>query len=252
MQLDPRSVSLIAHAGIIYAHGGRYRDAESYCDRWIALTPDAPQAYGLMAWLHLLQGDTAAARRVLEGGATSVGLPNLLAAIARSSWYINLLRVLPDYGAVVQGLSVESFGNDTIDYLFAKVMAYRSQPERARVYWDSIRTWSIAWLRQQPEGSGAVYLGLAAAYAARGQREKAIESVRDVDRILRPGGDLYAGNQGLIAEVYVMNGEPEAAIDRLALALRDPLYYSPALLRLDPIWEPLMGNPRFQALLKLR
>jgi TolB-like protein/DNA-binding SARP family transcriptional activator len=259
MQLDPRSVSLIAHAGEIYGHGGRYREAESYYDRWIALAPDDPQPYGFKAWLHLLQGDTAGARQVLKGGAVSVGLPNLLAAIAHNSVQINMLRILPDYGAVVQGLSVESFDNDTVDYLYAKVLAYWSQPERARAYWDSTRVWCVTWIRHQPELSfqnRAAYLSLADAAAALGQREEANESIRDVDRIEKGHYACHqghcAGEQGLIAEVYVMSGEPEAAIDRLALALHDPLSYSPALLRLDPIWEPLKGNPRFQALLKVR
>ena len=253
MQLDPRSVSLIAHAADIYGHGGRYREAESYCYRWIALAPDDPQPYSLSAWLQLLQGDTAGARRVLKEGGTAVGLPNLLAAIARNSWFVNLLRVLPDYGAVVQGLSIESFYDDTTDYLLAKALAYRSQPERARAYWDSTRVWSVAWTRQQPEHSlqnETAYFALADAYAALGEREKAIETIREVDRAARVGH--HAGDQGLIAEVYVMSGEPEAAIDRLALALHDPLFYSPALLQLDPIWEPLKRNPRFQALLNVR
>jgi TolB-like protein/Flp pilus assembly protein TadD len=254
LQLDPRSASLLARAGAIYTRAGRYRQGEPYYDRWVALTPDDPQPYGLKAWLHLLQGDTARARRVLKGGATSAGLPNLLAAIVRSSFLINMLRILPDYGTVVRGLSLDSFDNDTADYVIAKTMAYWSQPERARAYWDSTRIWALGWIRSQPELSfknSPAYLSLAAAAAAFRERQKARDIIRDLDRGVR-WGSQYGGNQGLIAEVYVMNGDPEAAIDRLAIALHEPRFYSPALLRLDPIWDPLRGNPRFQALLQAR
>jgi len=249
LQLDPRSASLLNRAIYVYGHAGKYRDAQSYCDRWIALAPDEPQPYGFKAWLSLLQGDTVAARRALGAGAASVGSLALLATISRHSWLINILRILPDYGADVRDLSVQSFGNDTTDYFTAKALAYRLEPQQARIYWDSTRIWSVAWIRWDSL-LPAPYVALAGAYAALGEREKAEQVIRELDTRGHWPGFYYLGLQGLIAEVYVMNGQPEAAIDRLAIALREPMFYSPALLELDPIWEPLKGNARFRALFK--
>ena len=46
-------------------------------------------------------------------------------------------------------------------------------------------------------------------------------------------------------------GDPDGAIENLKATLALPGgYYSAALLRLDPLWDPLRGNPKFEALLK--
>jgi hypothetical protein len=46
-----------------------------------------------------------------------------------------------------------------------------------------------------------------------------------------------------------MVGEPEKALDYLEPLLRSPYYLSPGWLRIDPSFEPLKGNPRFERLL---
>jgi serine/threonine-protein kinase len=54
-----------------------------------------------------------------------------------------------------------------------------------------------------------------------------------------------------LAQVYVMVGKYDAALDKLEFLLspRAPKYITAPILRLDPIYDPLRNNPRFQALL---
>ena len=52
-----------------------------------------------------------------------------------------------------------------------------------------------------------------------------------------------------LADIYVMIGEYEAAIDKLEFLLSIPADFSSAILTLDPIYDPLRDHPRFQALL---
>ena len=52
-----------------------------------------------------------------------------------------------------------------------------------------------------------------------------------------------------LAEIYVRCGENSAAMDQLELLCSVAPAYSPALLSLDPIWDPVRDHPRFQALL---
>ena len=45
-----------------------------------------------------------------------------------------------------------------------------------------------------------------------------------------------------------MCGEYEAAIDQIETLLSVPGYTSAAMLRVDPIWDPIRSNPRFRRL----
>ena len=44
-------------------------------------------------------------------------------------------------------------------------------------------------------------------------------------------------------------GEPEKALDNLDSLLNKPYYLTPAWLRIDPNFDPLRKNPRFQKLI---
>ena len=52
-----------------------------------------------------------------------------------------------------------------------------------------------------------------------------------------------------LAEVYVVIGDHEAAIDQLEYLLSIPSHISLPILRNDPTWAPLRANPRMQRIL---
>ena len=249
LRLDPRSVDVILSAGGPYCNALKFRECESYLDRWISLAPDLARPYVYKAWSYVARGDTVSARKALNAGTASVGLANLLVDISRHSFLMNLVRIFPDYGTAVRGLSMGSFGTDTVDYIIVKAMAFRLQPERAMAYYDSVRAWHAAWIRAEPDllpDNLGNYVGLAWAYAGLGRKREAIDEITTLEQ---RGAKLNATQQGLVAEVYVMCDEADAAIDRLRKAIHTP-FYTPAVLRLDPVWDPLRANPRFQVLLK--
>ena len=51
-----------------------------------------------------------------------------------------------------------------------------------------------------------------------------------------------------LARIYAMTGRVDEAVDELEYVLSIPADLSVWDLRLDPMWDPLRGDPRFEAL----
>ncbi len=58
-----------------------------------------------------------------------------------------------------------------------------------------------------------------------------------------------ANLQAALAMIYATVGMPSQAIDELERLLSIPSQVSPALLRHDPRWAVLRGDPRFEKLI---
>ncbi|HEU5041516.1 MAG TPA: hypothetical protein VFT84_11870, partial [Gemmatimonadales bacterium] len=62
--------------------------------------------------------------------------------------------------------------------------------------------------------------------------------------------DMYFGPyiEHQLVRIYLLAGEQEKALDHLEPLLKMPYTLTPAWLRIDPMFEPLRANPRFQKL----
>jgi len=62
--------------------------------------------------------------------------------------------------------------------------------------------------------------------------------------------DAYTGPylQHQLARIYIACGEYDKAIDQLEPLLKLPYFLTPAWLKIDPMFDPLRKNPRFQRL----
>jgi hypothetical protein len=52
-----------------------------------------------------------------------------------------------------------------------------------------------------------------------------------------------------LALIYALAGQAEAAIDELEKATKTPGYLSYGELKLNPAWDPLRGNSRFDKMI---
>ena len=105
-------------------------------------------------------------------------------------------------------------------------------------------------LRAAPEDAlRRVLRGLALAYL--GRKEEAIREGERAAGLLPVNRDAAFGPyiQHQLARIYIVTGEPEKALDRLEPLLKVPYILSPGWLKIDPNFDPLRGNPRFQKLI---
>ena len=94
-----------------------------------------------------------------------------------------------------------------------------------------------------------VVLGLALAYL--GRKEEAIREGERGVALLPVSKDARIGPyiQHQLVRIYMLVGEPEKALDQLEPLLKIPYFLSPGWLKIDPNFDPLRKNPRFQKLL---
>ena len=95
------------------------------------------------------------------------------------------------------------------------------------------------------------YLGLRMRHSD--SKEDAIREGKRAIELLPVSKDAVWGPNCVVtlALIYALTGEEDAAIDRIEYLLSIPASeMSVPLLRIDPRWDPLRNNPRFQKLLQ--
>ena len=88
--------------------------------------------------------------------------------------------------------------------------------------------------------------------AALGQKEAAIAEGKRATELLPESEDGYDGPEITcrLAQIYALTGESDEAFRLLDHLLEVPNGLTVAMLKLDPAWEPLRKDSRFQALIE--
>jgi tetratricopeptide (TPR) repeat protein len=148
-------------------------------------------------------------------------------------------------------LAPSEFDDDRASWglVLAGVSALRGEGTQTRAYADSARIAFEDQLRAAPEdGQLHVLLGTALAYL--GRKADAVREGEKAVALLPLTKDATTSTylQHQLARIYILIGEPEKALDRLEPLLKIPYYLSPGWLKIDPTFDPLRKNPRFQKL----
>jgi serine/threonine-protein kinase len=87
--------------------------------------------------------------------------------------------------------------------------------------------------------------------AALGEKEAAINEGKKAVELLPESQDAFDGPRCTcsLAQIYALTGETDEAFRLIDHLLETPAGLTISLLKLDPIWDPLRNDPRFQALI---
>ena len=102
-------------------------------------------------------------------------------------------------------------------------------------------------MREQPDYAPAWSL-LGVIDAALGRREEAVREGQHACELLPVSKDVWIGSYYVaqLALIHAWNGDKAQALDKLTEALQGHSELSYGVLKLDPRWEALRGDPSFE------
>ena len=258
IQLDPRSPLLLYNLAETHQALHKYGDALRTHERSISVAPERPFAHwGRMEAVLGAGGSVDEARKAMREAITQAGFTQIArTAIASGSTAIFavlpsfLLTADPAYQSEIERLALPEF-SDTVAYYSLKAEMYRArqQPKRETAYLDSARTVLESQVRAQPD-EASFHSQLGVTYAYLGRKADAVREGEMAVRLLPVSKEAYRGTNivAALALTYATVGRRSDAVDRLEYLLSIPSQISAGVLRNDPRWSALRGDPRFERL----
>ena len=241
--LDPRSWQGELQLAYTLLCLRRTGEARAAADRGLVLAPANLTLVSDKAMTFLQEADLAGARAVLAAVPKELEPTALVAGLAV---YDDLHWVLDDTQRdVLLRLTPGAFDGHraTWGIVLAQAWALRGDQAKVREYAEEARRGFAAEAAEAPRGwEPDIFVGLALAYLGR----KA-EAVREGERSEpEPTSDPYIQHQ--LVRIHILVGNHEKALDLLEPLLKVPYHLTPGWLRIDPNFDPLRGNPRFEKL----
>jgi TolB-like protein/Flp pilus assembly protein TadD len=252
--LDPKNVGLLVNLGSNYMAKGNFKRADEIFDRAIATPPQSFGPHAMKAAVAVIgRGDVKEAAN--EIASIPKGLaPDELTACTQY-WFLMLERRAQEALQAIQkchGETVDAIPNGRVPTAFYEGVAYEYQGDKAKASAAFERARAVAekLVRESPDDA-QTHAVLGQILAGLGQKDAAIaEGIRATD-LLPESQDAFEGPQitAWLAGIYACVGENDQALRLLDHLLQTPNGITIAMLRLDPTWDHLRKDPRFQALM---
>jgi len=257
LELDPRNPIVLSEAAITYRGLRRFDEASALIDRAREIEPENRQLIAQKAEVAVAQGDLVTADQVLKDIAIDGGDPVVTMA------YVRFQMMKRQYPEAIRALETVLAEPEKLPKSFAAMAAnYRAELaiteslagkpeskaglERAREELTSIHGQGGAtnWTETMLLLVSGFLQDKATVDAVAAQLRDRIEN----DSV---SGPLL---EEAIAIARAHLGETEAALKSVKRLLQMPADTSltPGLLRLDPLWDPLRDDPRFQELAAIK
>jgi TolB-like protein/Flp pilus assembly protein TadD len=252
--LDPKNVSSLFNLGYSYTAQRNFETADKIFDRAILAAPQAFGSRGVKAALAIIwKGDVGSAENQLSMVPPEYN-PDGIVTAART-WLLALQRKFADALQVAQ-----QFRGETVSYftpapcpkafLEGRLYLYQGDKIRAQAAFEQARTVAEKLVREAP-GDAVRHGQLGAVLAGLGLKEDAISEGKKAVELVPESEDAFDGPKATadLAEIYAWVGERDEALRLIDHLLQVPSFMSVQVLKLDPVWDPLRKDPRFQALI---
>ncbi len=253
-ELDPKNSSVLLNLGYNYMATRNFEAADKILDRGIEAAPESFGSRALKSELAISwKGDISVAEKELASVPPGVD-PQGLVTLGRAG-VLTLQRKFKEALQVIQQFRGEtllvrtsttcpkaSLEGTLYLYLDDKVDAHLAF-ERARIIAERL-------VRESPDDA-ARHGQLGLILAGLGQKDAAIAEGKRAVELLPESQDAFDGPEvtAELAQIYAWTGEHDQAFGLLDHLLVVPNGITIPGLKLDPIWDPLRNDPRFQALI---
>ena len=247
--LSPVDAWVLENLAHNYRANKNFEAADKLFDRAIAAAPNSLSARAQKAELAVdWKGDLSVMEKELAKMPPAVD-PDGLVTFARVQLLL-LQRKFPDALALLKQLPQDVSPHKPRELLDGAIYTFLKDKERALSAFERARPIAEKALRESPDDASR-HVTLGVILAGLGKKDAAIAEGKRAVELLPESQDALDGPKTTVAlaQIYAWTGESDQALQLLDRSLSTPNGVTLPSLRLDPMWDPLRNDPRFQALI---